>query len=126
MEQEPQERVQTQPQTPSAEAEQAQRFKTLGVKLDEGLHAQLAFLAQLTGTTIADQIRQSIEARVQAAQDDPELIARAEAVRAEIEREAEARKQAIAGLFGGLAVSGEVAPPRPGGRRGRGDGSAAS
>jgi hypothetical protein len=121
MEQQPQEQAQS--QTEAAEGEQAQRFKTLGVRIDEGLHAQLTFIAQLTGTTMADQIRQSIEARVQSAQDDPELVARAEAARAEIEREAEARKQAIAGLFGKLAVTGEVTPPRPGGRRGgRGSG----
>ncbi len=110
-------REQAQPQTQAAEGEQSQRFKTLGVRLDEELHAQLAFIAQLTGTTITDQIRLSIEARVHAAQDDPELINRAAAVRAEIEREAEARKQAIAALFGELAVSGEVAP-KPGERRG--------
>jgi predicted DNA-binding protein len=115
MEEQPREQVQ--PQTQATENEQ-QRFKTLGVRIDEELHAQLTFIAQLTGSTIADQIRQSIEARVRAAQDDPELIARAEAVRAEIEREAEARKQAIAGMFGKLAVDGEVSPPGPGGRRG--------
>ena len=89
-----------------------QRFKTLGVRVDEELHAQLTFIAQLTDSTIADEIRRSIEARVQAAQSDPDLIARAEEVRAEIEREAQARQQAIAGLFGKLAVGSETAPPR--------------
>ncbi len=110
MEQQPQEpglaaeaQIQEQP-------EQAQRFKTLGVRIDEGLHAQLTFLAQLTGSTIADQIRTSLEARVRSAQEDPDLIARAEEVRAEIEREAEARKQAIAGLFGTVAVGSETSP----------------
>lgn len=93
-------------------AEQA-RFKTLGVRIEEGLHAQLSFIAQLNGATIADEIRRSIEARVQAAQDDPELVARAEAVHAEIEREAQARRQAIAGFFGQIAVSGSVEQPEP-------------
>jgi uncharacterized membrane-anchored protein YjiN (DUF445 family) len=99
-----------------AEVEE-QRFKTLGVRIEEGLHAQLTFIAQLTESTIADEIRRSIEARVQSAQSDPELIARAEAVRTQIEREAEARKQAIASLFGGVALGGAVEAPR-GGRRG--------
>ncbi len=90
-----------------------QRFKTLGVRVDEELHAQLTFIAQLTDSTIADEIRRSIEERVVAAQSDPELIARAEEVRAEIEREAQARQQAIAGLFGSLAVGSEAAPSRP-------------
>jgi predicted DNA-binding protein len=110
--------MEQQPQAQPAEAEQ-QRVKTLGVRIDEDLHAQLTFIAQLTGSTIADQIRHSIEARVKAAQEDPDLIARAEEVRAEIEREAQARQQAIAGLFGKAALSGEVAPPESTARRGR-------
>jgi hypothetical protein len=107
--------MEQQPQQP-AEEEQA-RFKTLGVRVDEELHAQLTFIAQLNGNTIADEIRRSIEARVEAAQKDPELIARAEQVRAEIEREAQARQQAIASLFGRLAVGSETTPTRSG-RRG--------
>jgi predicted DNA-binding protein len=107
-------------QQPQPADEEQQRFKTLGVRVDEELHAQLTFIAQLTGSTIADEIRHSIEARVKAAQEDPELIARAEAVRAEIEREAQARQQAIASMFGQLAVGGETAP-RPGRRGGSSD-----
>src|SRR6266571_4117143 len=99
--------MEQQSQSQPAEEEQ-QRFKTLGVRVDEELHAQLTFIAQLTGNTIADEIRNSIEARVQAAQADPDLIARAEEVRAQIEREAQARQQAIAGLFGKLAVGGDA------------------
>lgn len=90
-----------------------QRFKTIGVRIEEGLHAQLSFIAQLTGGTITDEIRRSLEARVQAAQDDPDLIARAEQVRSEIEREAEARRQAISGFFGQVAVDGAGANPTP-------------
>ena len=51
--------MEQQPQQP-AEDEQ-QRFKTLGVRVDEELHAQLTFIAQLNGNTIADEIRRSIE-----------------------------------------------------------------
>jgi hypothetical protein len=91
--------------------QEQQRFKTLGVRIDEDLHAQLTFIAQLRGNTVTDEIKHSIAARVHAAQDDPELLARAEEVRAEIEREAEARKQAIAGLFGKLAIGGEGSAP---------------
>jgi hypothetical protein len=86
------------------QVEQEQRYKTLGVRLNEELHAQLSFIAQLSDTSLAEEIRRSIEARVSAAQDDPDLIARAEAVRAQIEREAEARRSAISGFFGKLAV----------------------
>jgi hypothetical protein len=44
-------------------------------------------------------------------------------VRAEIEREAQARQQAIASLFGKLAVGGEATPARPAKRAGRSSGS---
>lgn len=106
-------------QQPQPTNPEQQRFKTLGVRVDEELHAQLTFIAQLTDSTIADEIRRSIEERVVAAQSDPELIARAEEVRAEIEREAQARQQAIAGLFGSLAVGSETVTPRPARRAGR-------
>jgi hypothetical protein len=69
-----------------------------------------------------ERLRRSIEARVQASQSDPELIARAEAVRVQIEREAEARKEAIASLFGSVALGSEGAAPRSGRRGGRGQG----
>jgi hypothetical protein len=106
-------------QQPQPTNPEQQRFKTLGVRVDEELHAQLTFIAQLTDSTIADEIRRSIEERVVAAQSDPDLIARAEEVRAEIEREAQARQQAIAGLFGSLAVGSETTAPRPARRAGR-------
>lgn len=93
-----------QPNSEQQIQQEQQRFKTLGVRLDEGLHAQLSFIAQLTGNTLADEIRSSIEARVAAAQEDPDLIARAESVQAEMQREAEARRRAISGFFGHIAV----------------------
>lgn len=103
---------QQQPQ-PEVTTPDQQRFKTLGVRIEEGLHTQLSFIAQLSGNTLADEIKGSIEARVRAAQDDPELVARAEAVQAELQREAEARRQAIAGFFGRVAVADTVGQPAP-------------
>jgi hypothetical protein len=96
------------PVQPQPSGEQEQRFKTLGVRIEEGLHAQLTFIAQLTGSTIGDEIKRSIEERVQAAQSDPELVAKAQAVREQIEREARARQEAIAGMFGATAMASEV------------------
>jgi hypothetical protein len=104
------ENEQQQPQ-PEVTTPERQRFKTLGVRIEEGLHAQLSFIAQLSGNTLADEIKGSIEARVRAAQDDPELVAKAEAVQAELQREAEARRQAIAGFFGRTAVAATVEQP---------------
>jgi len=75
-------------------------MKTLAIRLEDDLHAQLSVIAQLGGTSITDEIRQAIEAHVAAKRTDPELTARAEAVRQEIEREAQVRQQALNDLFG--------------------------
>lgn len=102
--------------------ETEQRYKTLAVRLEEGLHAQLRFIAQLSDTSIAEEIRTAVQARITAAQDDPELAARAEQVRQEIEREAATRAAAIAGFLGGPAVAATVstrAAKRHGTRTGR-------
>jgi len=78
--------------------------------------------AQLNGGTLTDEIKTAIGARITTAQSDPELIARAQEVREQIEREAKARQAAIAGLFGAVALSGEV-EGKPPTRRGRGAGA---
>lgn len=81
--------------------ENAGGFKTLGIKLNHDRHAQLSFIAQLRPGkgTITDEILIAIDEHIARAKDDPELRSRADAVRAEIEREAAARQQAIATLF---------------------------
>lgn len=101
---------------------QEQHLKTIAIRVEESLHAQLRFIAQLSGSTITDEIRRAIETRIATAQDDPELVARAQRAREEIEREAAARSAAIAGFMGATAVSGTTqSAPKP--RRGRQTGS---
>ena len=104
---------------------QQKHLRTLAVRLDEGLHAQLHFIAQLRGSSISDEIRRAIENRIATAQDDPELIARAQQVRDEIEREAAARSAAIAGFLGSPAVSAAVETNQGGPTRTRRSGQAA-
>lgn len=90
--------------------EQQQHLKTLAVRIEEGLHAQLRFIAHLNDSTITDEIRKAIEHRISTAQDDPNLIARAQQARDEIEREAAARSAAIAGFLGRPAVTTTTIP----------------
>lgn len=100
---------------------EAKQYKTLGIRVDNELHAKLSFITQLRETTLSGEIVAAIRDRVEAAQADPELIAKAAEVRAQIEAEARARQAAIAGMFGSVALSGEVEKPtKPTGRRGRG------
>jgi len=89
-------------------SEQEQHFKTIAVRVEESLHAQLTFIAQLSGTSLTEEIRTAIQRRIATAQDDPELVARAKAAQAHIEREAAARTAAIAGFMGEQAVSTSV------------------
>jgi hypothetical protein len=97
--------------------------KTLGIKLKPDVHAQLSFIAGLRPGkgTITDEIQVAITEHIARAKDDPELASRAAEARAEIEREAAARQQAIATLF---ADGGEPTATRP--RRGTKGGDTSS
>ena len=78
-------------------------MKTLAIRLDDDLHAQLSVVAQLRDSSITDEIRTAIEAHLAASQHDEALSARAQAVLDDIERDAKARQAAIATLFGQTA-----------------------
>jgi predicted DNA-binding protein len=88
--------------------------KTLAIRLEPNLHAQLALIAQLRSSTITDEIRQAIETHIASIKASPELASKADSVLEDIEREAANRREAIATLFG----NGE--PPKPSGNRSRG------
>ena len=83
-------------------------MKTLAIRLDDDLHQQVSTVAKLTGVSVTDLIREAIETHVSAVADSPELAARAEALLADIEREADERRQALSAL---LAAQG-TAPAR--------------
>lgn len=94
----------------STPEEMTRGAKTLGVKLQPDVHAQLSFIAQLREGTITDEIQIAIAEHIARAKTDPELASKAAQARADIEREAAARQQAIATLFN----SAEPTPgPRP-------------
>ncbi len=76
-------------------------MKTLAIRLDDDLHAQLSVIATLSELTITDAIRQAIEKWVEEKRSQPELTSRAQSVLDEIERDAAQRRSAIATLFGG-------------------------
>ena len=90
--------------------------KTLAIRLEPDSHAQLSLIAQLRGSTITDEIRAAIEAHITGAKTAPELAAQADSVLDDIERQATARREAIATLFGAAATSASA----PGSSRTRG------
>lgn len=75
-------------------------MKTLAIRLDDDLHAQLSVIAQLDELTVTDAIRQAIEQWVERKRSAPELTSRAQSLLDEIERDAAQRRLAIATLFG--------------------------
>ena len=85
-------------------------MKTLAIRLEDDMHAQLSMIAQLEELTVTDAIRQAIESWIEAKRSNPELSAKAEAVLADIERDAASRRDAIASLF-------ESGQPKAGGQR---------
>jgi len=83
-------------------------MKTLAIRLEDELHAQLVVLAHLDGLNLTDEIRQALQSHITAKRSHPDLASRAEAVLAEIDQEAQSRRGAIAALFG----SGTEAEPQ--------------
>lgn len=90
------------------EGKQERHTKTLAIRVEETLHAQLRIIAQLRETSITDEIRQAIEARIASGQDDPEIIVRAQQARDDLEQETAARSAAIAGFLGKPAVAAVI------------------
>jgi predicted transcriptional regulator len=86
-------------------------MKTLAIRLEDDTHAQLSVLAQLEELTVTDAIRQAIDNFIDAKRSQPELTARAEAVLADIDRDAASKREAIASLFEG---DGPTAKPAGG------------
>lgn len=85
-------------------------MKTLAIRLEDDLHAQLSVVAQLRVSTITDEIRLALENHLEASKSDTELTNRAQAVLDDIEREAKGRKDAIATLFSKTEQSDAAKP----------------
>jgi len=92
-------------------------MRTLAIKLEEELHAQLGMIAKLEGLTLTDALRQAIDQWIDERRNNPELQARAAAVLADIDAEAATRRGAIEALLGNEGTSQQSTSPT---RRGRG------
>lgn len=99
---------------PDEATSKASGVKTLAIRLEPDMHAQLSLIAQLRGSTITEEFRTALIAHIAVAKGAPELAERAESAAADIERQATLRRQAIATLFAAEE------PPTTGGARSRG------
>lgn len=89
------------------------QLRTLAVRITEELRAQLDIIAQLTGRTATEEIRLALEHWIEKTKSDPAVLKKAESVRAEIEREAETRRQAIAAIFSDDQPAPKAKGPAP-------------
>ncbi|MBF6099318.1 hypothetical protein IU510_14655 [Nocardia cyriacigeorgica] len=80
---------------------------TLAIRIDTARHAQLTWIAELRGSNLKQECFKAVDAYIEAAKQDPDLMARANAARAAIEEEARARQAAIDNLFTAIPT----APP---------------
>jgi predicted transcriptional regulator len=88
------------------------QIKTLAVRMSEDLRMQLDIIARLTGRSTTEEIRLALEHWIDRTKSDPAVLRKAEAVRAEIEREAQSRRNAIAAIFS-TASPDEGSSPTP-------------
>ena len=75
--------------------------KSLAIRLDPELHAQLSLVAQLRGKTITDEIRTAIETHIASVKSNPELVGKADGGLEERLAQGRARDEAIKVLRGG-------------------------
>jgi len=97
--------------------------KTLAIRLEGDLHAQLSLVAQLNGLSLTDAIRRAIEEFIERQRAEGDFATRAAAMLEEIDREAAARRQSIEALFGKTEPSDAAGEPSKGRSR-RGEPSA--
>lgn len=84
--------------TPGYAGEAAYRVLTL--RVDEDTRAQLEILAQLNDRKTNAECVAAFQHWIEKSKSDPKVLERAEQVRAEIEREAETKRNAITSVLG--------------------------
>ena len=87
------------------------RVKTLGIRFEADIHADMALIASLRGTSFQAEVLEACRAHVVSVKASPELASKADDALAEIEREAAARRDAFARLFSN--AESKVSPTDP-------------
>jgi len=88
------------------------QMRTLAVRITDDLRAQLDLIAQLNDRSVTEEIRLSLEGWIERSKSDPNVLKRAETVRAEIEREATTKRNAIEAIFAKEAPKKATPPSR--------------
>lgn len=88
-------------------------LRPLSVRMSDGTRAQIEILAQLNDRSLTEETRIALEHWVDKSKSDPAVLERAEQVRADIEREAATRRNAIEAVLGNKGKK----PPAPPGKQ---------
>ncbi|WP_338773023.1 hypothetical protein V7968_16295 [Nocardia vulneris] len=75
--------------------------KTMAIRVDPEIHAELSLIAQLRGNTLADEHLRAVIDHIERARNEADLADRADSAIEEIEREAAIRRAAIERLRSG-------------------------
>ncbi len=75
------------------------QIRPLSVRMTEDTRAQLDIIAQLNERSVTEEVREALEHWLERSKSDPQVLKRASAVKAEIEREAATKRGAIAAIF---------------------------
>lgn len=79
-------------------------YRNLPVRMSDDTRAQLEVLAQLNERSLTEESRLAVEHWVEKSKSDPTVLRRAEQVRADIERDAETKRNAITAVLGGSSA----------------------
>ncbi len=88
----------------------ASQMRTLAARITDDLRAQLDVIAQLNDRSVTEEIRLALEDWIERSKADPKVLARAETVRADIERDAQTKRNAIEAIFAKEPTK-KVTPP---------------
>ena len=97
-------------------------MKTLAIRLEDDQHAQLGLIAKLEELTVTDAIRLAIDQWIESKRSNPQLVARVEALLADLDREAANRREAITALISGETTSDRTPSSETTSRRSRSKG----
>ena len=99
--------------TSASQFDAGNEIRPLSVRMTESTRAQLDIIAQLNNRSVTEEVREALEKWIEISKSDPKILQRAEAVQAEINREAATKQGAIAAIFGGKSTTAPKSKPSP-------------
>lgn len=85
-------------------------MRTIAIRVEDEEHALLTLMARVDDVPLVDELRQAIDAHIARKRSEPEFSAKAQAILADLDQEAQARRDAIQALF---APKGDDEGPPP-------------